>query len=274
MNLRRTLFATAAFAVAFGIFLALDRWGTGGNRDLLDLGTEVERGEELEPYLGASRRRDAAKRALAAKVVARRMSLREAAGHFRRLNEVDPGYPPGTALPPRTEGFYCESVLDYVWMVVADHQQYAAFARYYAEVFPAEPHFLADPHSRHRYYAACAAARAGCGRGRDAADLDEQSRDGFRRQALGWLRTALEARQRLLEQEPEPEMSRPIVNGIVAGSLRHWLRDPHFDGVRGPEALARLPAAERTAWQKLWADVADMLARAEGTTAPGKQAGR
>jgi hypothetical protein len=31
---------------------------------------------------------------------------------------------------------------------------------------------------------------------------------------------------------------------------------------RGPEALARLPEAERQEWQKLWADVADTLARA------------
>jgi hypothetical protein len=94
MNLRRTLFAAAAFAVAFGICLALYRWGTGGNRDLLDLGTEVERGEELEPYLGAIRRRDVAKRALAAEVVARKLPLREAADHFRRLDEADPVYPP------------------------------------------------------------------------------------------------------------------------------------------------------------------------------------
>ena len=32
----------------------------------------------------------------------------------------------------------------------------------------------------------------------------------------------------------------------------------------------RLPEAERQAWQKLWADVADMLARADGTS-PAEQ---
>ncbi len=37
--------------------------------------------------------------------------------------------------------------------------------------------------------------------------------------------------------------------------LRHWLRDPDFAGVRGPDALAKLLEAERQDWQKLWADV-------------------
>jgi hypothetical protein len=36
--------------------------------------------------------------------------------------------------------------------------------------------------------------------------------------------------------------------------------------VREPNALAWLPVAEQQAWRRLWADVADTLARAEGTT--------
>jgi hypothetical protein len=44
--------------------------------------------------------------------------------------------------------------------------------------------------------------------------------------------------------------------------MRGWLWDTPFARVRGPEALAWLPAAERQAWQKLWVDVADTLARA------------
>jgi hypothetical protein len=43
--------------------------------------------------------------------------------------------------------------------------------------------------------------------------------------------------------------------------------------VREPDARGRLPAAERQAWQRLWADVADTLARAEGTTPPEQKAG-
>jgi hypothetical protein len=56
--------------------------------------------------------------------------------------------------------------------------------------------------------------------------------------------------------------------------MRHWLQDPHFAGLRGPEALALLPEPERPAWQKLWADVADTLARAQGKAPPEAEADR
>jgi serine/threonine-protein kinase len=139
-------------------------------------------------------------------------------------------------------------------MVLGQQQRYAAAACFYAEAFTADSHLLTGRPSGHRYNAACAAALAGCGRGRDAADLDEKSRAAFRRQALDWLRAELEAQRRLLEQEPEK------ARWVVAGNLHGWLGDSDFDGVRGPEALARLPAAERQAWQELWADLADTLA--------------
>ncbi len=44
------------------------------------------------------------------------------------------------------------------------------------------------------------------------------------------------------------------------------MSDPDFNGVRGPDALVKLPEAERETWQQLWADVADMLARSQGKT--------
>jgi hypothetical protein len=81
-----------------------------------------------------------------------------------------------------------------------------------------------------RYDAACAAALAGCGNGKDTAKLSGDERAAFRKQALDWLRADL---------------------------------------VRGPEALAKLPEAERQSWQKLWSDVADLLKQAEGKPAPG-----
>jgi hypothetical protein len=56
-------------------------------------------------------------------------------------------------------------------------------------------------------------------------------------------------------------------------SVQDWLWDTHFAGVRGPDALARLPEAERQAWHKLWADIAGTLARAERTTSPEQRAG-
>ena len=53
--------------------------------------------------------------------------------------------------------------------------------------------------------------------------------------------------------------------------MRHWQQGDDFAGVRGPEALAKLPEAERSAWKQLWADVAEMLARARGPAAAEKK---
>jgi hypothetical protein len=46
----------------------------------------------------------------------------------------------------------------------------------------------------------------------------------------------------------------------AARALRRWLRCLAFAGVRGPDALARLPEAERCDWQRLWEEV-EALAR-------------
>jgi hypothetical protein len=77
----------------------------------------------------------------------------------------------------------------------------------------------------------------------------------------------LEAQRRLLEREPAEN------RGFIAGGLQRWLRDLYFAAVRGPDALGQLPAAERQAWQRLWAEVADTLARAVGTSPPETKAG-
>jgi len=267
MTLRSALLAAAALATAFGSCLALCDWGAGGSSSLSALAGALQQGEEMAPHIEAARRRDEAKRALAAEVVAGRMTVQEAADHFRRLDEANPGFFAHALGPPRDERFFCESVLSVAWVVLMDQQRYAAAARWFAEVLAAHPHLLAGRPTGLRYHAACVAYRAGCGRGRDAADLDDTSRAGFRRQALDWLRAALEARSRLLEQEPEK------TRWDVASELWRWSEDPAFAGLRGPEALALLPEPERQAWQKLWADVADTLARAQGKAPPEPKAG-
>jgi len=50
--------------------------------------------------------------------------------------------------------------------------------------------------------------------------------------------------------------------------MRLWLAAPDLAGVRGPEALAGLPEAERQPWRTLWRDVADILARPKGKVTP------
>ncbi len=46
--------------------------------------------------------------------------------------------------------------------------------------------------------------------------------------------------------------------------LDHATKDPDFNGVRGEEALSKLPAAEATAWRALWQQVTESLANKRG----------
>jgi hypothetical protein len=132
---------------------------------------------------------------------------------------------------------------------------HATATRAYGEAIAAKPDLVSSPASSVRYNAACAAALAGCGAREDAAQLTDTERAGFRKQSLNWLRADLDAWRDLLNKEPDKSRLR------VAQKMQHWLVDPDFSGVRGPDALGKLPEGERDSWRKLWADVADLLRR-------------
>jgi serine/threonine protein kinase/Flp pilus assembly protein TadD len=177
-----------------------------------------------------------------------------------RLVELQPRLPgllegrdqPADAAERLTLAGYCQQF----------QKRYAAAARWYAEASAADPRLLADPATGQRYDAACAAALAGCGQGRDALGLGDTERARLRGQALDWLRADLEAWHRTLEKALGE--ARPA----VGKTMRHWLGDSDFAGVRGREALARLPEAERQGWQKLWANVEGLRRRAEEPPKP------
>jgi serine/threonine protein kinase/Flp pilus assembly protein TadD len=133
----------------------------------------------------------------------------------------------------------------------------AAAARLYEEAFTQEPGLAADLRSGARYSAACAAAKAGCGRGKDRPPPDDVARARWRRQARDWLRADLGQWGRLLEGAP------PQVQAAAAQTLRHWQRNADLQGVRDVDGLARLPKAERDAWLDLWADVETLRARVQ-----------
>jgi tetratricopeptide (TPR) repeat protein len=120
-----------------------------------------------------------------------------------------------------------------------------AAVRFYEEAFADRPQLLAAQ----RYNAACAAARAGCGRSQDAAQLTDRERTRLRSLALGWLRDEL---ARWAEQPAK-------YAAALRQTLRQWQRDPDLAGVREPDQLAKLPRAERAAWRRLWAEVAKTL---------------
>jgi tetratricopeptide (TPR) repeat protein len=135
-------------------------------------------------------------------------------------------------------------------------QLHTAAFRFYEEAFAAQPGLADDMQKQSRYDAARAAALAGCGHGKDAGNLSEEERTRLRRQALTWLRDDLKAYGQQLDKQPDK--ARPL----VAQRMQHWQDDTDFAGVRGPEALVRLPEAERQEWQKLWEDVAALRQRA------------
>jgi Tfp pilus assembly protein PilF len=133
-------------------------------------------------------------------------------------------------------------------------KQYLAALRFYSKAFIQQP-TLAEEIGSHRYNAAGAAARAGCGQGKDAGPLDEKERGRLRQQALAWLRADLAAWSQRLDKEPERSRA------DVLAQMKHWQQDNDFACVRG-DAVEKLPESERTAWRDLWDDVERLCGRA------------
>jgi hypothetical protein len=127
-------------------------------------------------------------------------------------------------------------------------------AHMYRQAFKDEPKLAGDLRAGHRYYAACAAALAGCGRGADAGKLDAAEKARWRQQALAWLAADVAAGGKQLKSwwPREAEQARQV--------LAWSKKDPDLAGVRDREGLAKLPEAERAGWAKLWAEVDSLLA--------------
>jgi hypothetical protein len=101
------------------------------------------------------------------------------------------------------------------------------------------------------------AARAGQGEG--ATKLDHLERTRLRRQAQDWLRADLALCTKQLKG------GAPADRAEAQKGLRHWQKGPDLAGIRDQAAMAKLPAEERAACVKLWADVEELLKRAEET---------
>jgi len=96
---------------------------------------------------------------------------------------------------------------------------------------------------------------------------ERRDRSRLWQQAIDWLRAELDALGKRLEQGADK--ARPF----IVRQMQHRLQDSDFAGVRGEEALTKLPELERNAWQKLWSDVEAMRAEADGNNrGPGKTA--
>jgi tetratricopeptide (TPR) repeat protein len=136
---------------------------------------------------------------------------------------------------------------------------HAAAARFYSEAFDAGANPADDPGAGHRFWAACSAARAGCGEGGDAATVRDEARAGLRGQALAWLRADLaELARRAAGGAPQDRAG-------VRAALHNWQGSPALACVRDAGRVVTLPPAERAAWQQLWAEVSATLPKALGT---------
>src|SRR5499427_8355063 len=107
--------------------------------------------------------------------------------------------------------------------------------RFYTAAFADEPKLANDLNAQHRYNAACAAALAGCGQGKDADKLDGKERARLRQLALDWLRADLKAYRQVMEKSASKAVP------MITRRMQHWLQDEGFAVVRGAEALAKLP---------------------------------
>jgi tetratricopeptide (TPR) repeat protein len=134
-------------------------------------------------------------------------------------------------------------------------KRHAAAARLWSMIL-ASAGAASDPRNSIRYNAACSAALAGCGEGSDA-PAGEAERARLRAQALDWLRADLAWWAKAAESGD------PDARAAVKAMLSHWKEDSDLAGIRDADALAKLPEDERDAWRKLWADVEDLLAKAE-----------
>jgi serine/threonine-protein kinase len=132
-------------------------------------------------------------------------------------------------------------------------KQYVAAAKLYAEAFAAAPHEATDLTKARRYHAACAAALAAAGQGKDAAALDAPARAKLRLQALTWLKADLELWRH------QADGGQPTAVLAVIKNLSQWQSDPALASVRDEKALSLLPEAERKQWQSFWGEVDKLL---------------
>jgi hypothetical protein len=135
-------------------------------------------------------------------------------------------------------------------------EKYRAAVTFFTDAFRADPKLAADLPAGHRYNAACYAALASAGKGEDAGNLGDKERAELRQQALLWLQAELAECTRLAAKADARQ--------LVLRRLTEALQDADLAAVRDEKALSALPAEERAAWQKLWADVAALRKKAEG----------
>jgi hypothetical protein len=148
-------------------------------------------------------------------------------------------------------------------MCLLQKKHYATAAKFYTDAF-ADDASLA---LKHRYNAARAAAQAGTGQGKDAADLSAKDKAELLQQALDWLKADLAVGKQ------QAQSAQPALVLKIVSVLERWQSDPDLAGVRDKKALAQLPKEAQADWHKLWSEADEVLkqARACFTEVENKQ---
>ena len=133
-----------------------------------------------------------------------------------------------------------------------EQQRFAAASRLFDRAFAIEPKLAQDRNRSNRYNAACAAALAASGEGRDAPSLDKVARDRLRRQAHHLLKADLAALEPFRKGQP-------FERAQLQRTLSHWKVDTDLASLRSPQALAQLPEPDRRDWKALWDEVDSLL---------------
>ncbi|HEV3238477.1 MAG TPA: tetratricopeptide repeat protein, partial [Gemmataceae bacterium] len=133
---------------------------------------------------------------------------------------------------------------------------YVSAAQFFTNAFKEAPTLADALMNGNRYNAACAAALASTGQGKEDPKPDERQRARLRKQALDWLRADLAAWSKQLDDD------RPMLRPTLLQIVGHWKEDEDLAAIRDKGFLAKLPESEREAFRKLWADVDQLLKKA------------
>jgi serine/threonine-protein kinase len=125
--------------------------------------------------------------------------------------------------------------------------------RFWTEALQEDPKLGDDRKAQHRYNAACAALLVASGQTKDAMPLNDAARAELRQRALAWLRDEVAAWTAVFESGSQPERATAL------SVIRWWTRDVDLVTVRGAEALAKLPEAERKDWQAFWVEYKTLI---------------
>jgi tetratricopeptide (TPR) repeat protein len=135
-------------------------------------------------------------------------------------------------------------------------QRPATAGRLFADAFAHGTALGEDATVKFRYLAACSAVLAGTGQADKDGPLDDAECRYWRHQALDWLRANLTASSKQLESGDRRSRAEVLV------MMQRCLKEADLAAVRDPAKRAKLPAAERVAWERLWNDFAALLKKA------------